>query len=67
MRQWRAVQGSEKQVVGEEPPYYLSELLLARTHVVLSCFFATMYCIVLLYSIKLTWRRQCKVVFPAGT
>ena len=36
------------------------------THVVLSCFFVTMYCIVLLYSIKLTWR-QCKVVFRAGT
>ena len=36
------------------------------THVVLSCFFVTMYCIVLLYSVKLTWR-QCRVVFPAGT
>ena len=29
-------------------------------------FFVTMYCIVLLYSIKMTWG-QCKVVFRAGT
>ena len=50
--------------IGEKPSVILYTYI--NLHVVLSCFFVTMYCIVLLYSIKLTWR-QCKVVFPAGS